>query len=73
MARRPIALDLFRLAGVARQHAVHVHAPACAGLHERVDSPRGESACGCSWQARRRGEKQEYRREQELGISAITH
>ena len=43
MARRPMALDLFRLPGVAPQHSWHVQAPTCTGLHQRFDSPRGKA------------------------------
>jgi hypothetical protein len=37
---------LFDLPGVAPQHATHLHALTCAGLHERLDGLRGKVHVG---------------------------
>jgi hypothetical protein len=34
--------DPIDLSGVGPQHAMHVHAPTCAGLHDRLRSLRGK-------------------------------
>jgi hypothetical protein len=43
------------LSGVAAQHAMHVHAPTCAGLHDRLRSSRGKVHMGAADRARAGG------------------